>query len=98
MELEFDESDELLIEFLGEEHLVTPGESLTFGRRGDLEVDDNPFMHRVVGRFVYRQGVWWLQNHGTSIRVELRETSTLVVHTVLPGQQLAVTPASIACA
>ena len=94
MELEFDESDDLMIDFLGEEHLVTPGESLTFGRRGDLVVDDNPFMHRVVGRFVHRQGVWWLQNHGTSIRVELRETATLVVHPVLPGQQVAVTPAS----
>ena len=60
MELEFDESDDLLIDFLGEKHLVTPGESLTFGRRGDLVVDDKRYFAQfdvsalLVGDFTAR--------------------------------------------
>lgn len=40
------------------------GEPVTFGRQGDLVVDEaNRFLHRIVGRFVRRDGLWWLQNH-----------------------------------
>jgi hypothetical protein len=44
---------------------------LNFGRAGDLPVDSNQFMHRLVGRVVSREGVWWLQNLGTRIRPAL---------------------------
>lgn len=50
---------------LSEQVIEPAGTSLTFGRQGDLVVDEsNRFLHRVVGRFVARDGLWWLQNQG----------------------------------
>lgn len=82
--------DVLSIDFVGELHELRTGDSLTFGRRADLHIDDNPYLHRVVGRFVERQGLWWLQNHGSRIALELRDADSPARYTVLPGQQVAV--------
>ena len=48
----------LYLEFCGEDHTLSPGESLSFGRAADLVIDENPYMHRVVGRFVQRGNHW----------------------------------------
>jgi len=37
-------------------------DGLVFGRGATLDLDSNPFLHRQVGRFVARSGVWWLEN------------------------------------
>ncbi len=84
------DDDVLSIDFVGELHDLRAGDSLTFGRRADLHIDDNPYLHRVVGRFVERQGMWWLQNHGSRIALELRDADSPARYTVLPGQQVAV--------
>lgn len=83
-------TDSLRLEHLGEVRELVPGEDLRFGRSADLEVDDNPFMHRVVGRFVHREGVWWLQNHGTRLRIELIDADSGSVLVAAPGQQVPV--------
>ena len=61
-----------------------------FGRRGDLAIDDNPYLHRVVGRFVHRQGLWWLQNQGSKMSLELRDRSSSSRLSLAPGQQVAI--------
>ncbi len=89
-----DENATLTVEFCGEHHELASEDTLTFGRRGDIVVDDNPYLHRVVGRFVHRQGVWWLQNQGTRITVELRDLRSATRLSISPGQQVAlVSPA-----
>lgn len=80
----------LTIESAGRTHFVRPGNGLRFGRVADLVVDDNPFMHRVVGRFVHREGVWWLQNHASRSRIELRDLDHHTTLQAAPGQQLPV--------
>lgn len=85
------ERDLLVVAFLGEEHVLSPAEDLRFGRSADLALDENPFMHRVVGRLVHREGVWWLQNHGTKTRLEVRDVDHLTVLEAAPGQQVPVT-------
>lgn len=56
------------IEFIGS--ITTVDESITFGRSGEIAVDDaNSFMHRVVGEFRVEADVWWLHNRGSSIRL-----------------------------
>jgi len=85
--------DWLSLGVAGDWRTVHAPESLTFGRRADLVVDANPFMHRIVGRLVHRQGAWWLQNHGTSIRLELRSPATGTSLLAAPGEQLPVTSA-----
>ena len=89
-ELPSADDDMLTIDFVGERFELRSGEALTFGRRADLHIDDNPYLHRVVGRFVKRQGLWWLQNHGSRIALDLRDADSPARYTVLPGQQVAV--------
>jgi len=83
--------DSLELEYLGQMVRLLPGEELRFGRTADLVIDDNPFMHRVVGRFVFREGVWWLQNHGRTLFLELWDAHRGTVLEAGPGQQVPVT-------
>lgn len=39
----------LFVDFCGEERALAPGDSLTFGRSAELCIDDNPYLHRVLG-------------------------------------------------
>jgi hypothetical protein len=81
----------LEVDFVGEIHRLGPDESLTFGRAADLVLDTNPFMHRVVGRFNCRQGVWWLENLGRTARIDLCDELHGITHQVVPGSQVSLT-------
>ena len=79
-------SDSLLVEFIGEEREVSPDHELTFGRQADLVIDaSNPYLHRRLGRFWNADGLWMLQNTGTSIRLAMVDTATSSRLTVAPG-------------
>jgi len=84
-------NNELEVDFVGEVHRLGPGEMLTFGRNADLVLDANPFMHRVVGRFSCRQGVWWLENLGRTARIDLCDELHGIVHPVVAGSQVSIT-------
>lgn len=62
----------LTIELSGVRRDLRAGEVVTFGRAGDLLVDDtNPYLHRLVGRFYWRAGCWWVENLGTVVELLL---------------------------
>lgn len=64
---------ELIVEFVDETHVVSADATLSFGRAGDVVVDDaNPFMHRIVGVFVHEDGRWWLRNEARRFELQLR--------------------------
>lgn len=84
-------ANRLEVDFVGEVHLLEPGDTLTFGRSADLVLDANPFMHRVVGRFTWRQGVWWLEHLGRSVGLELCDRDHGIAHRVPPGAQVSLT-------
>ncbi len=88
--------DRLALGILGEWRTIGPADALTFGRRADLHVDVNRFMHRVVGRVVHRQGAWWLQNHGTTGRLTLSGRSDHSSIVVAPGEQVPIAPTEFA--
>jgi hypothetical protein len=70
------------VDFCGEERALAPGDSLTFGRAAQLCIDDNPYLHRVLGRFVDRGGVWWLEHlgrRGTMVVRDVHGPSTAVI-------------------
>ncbi len=77
--------NDLVVEFLGEEHRVDTERRFTFGRTGDLEVDDNPYMHRVVGRFRFDEGLWWIDNTGSAITLEIADRTTPSRMKLAPG-------------
>ena len=55
---------ELRLFFIDELTVAVSGDVVTFGRSGDIEVDEaNQYMHRIVGTFFDRDNVWWLTNN-----------------------------------
>ena len=79
----------LLIDFCGDTTSLAPGEQLSFGRAADLPIDDNPYLHRVVGQFDYRSDRWWLTNVGTAIVLDVFSADTRSHAKVAPGTDLA---------
>lgn len=78
----------LVVEFLDDEWCVDHGETLTFGRSGDVVLDaDNEFLHRVVGVLSWRHGVWMLDHVGT--RTQLTVAGGRTVSTIEPGGSIA---------
>lgn len=80
----------LLLEFCGESHVVEDGAELGFGREADLEIDSNPYLHRLLGRFVQRGGHWWLDNLGSAIALQIHDLSGSSSAVVAPGRGVAV--------
>lgn len=90
-------SGKLYLDFCGEDHTLEPGSSMTFGRSGDLVIDDNPYMHRIVGRFTDRDGMWCVENVGRTIVLSLRDTSGPSSALVAPGTTAALVHGEFTC-
>jgi len=85
---------ELVVEFVGDQHLVAPTDTFTFGRKGDLVIDSNRHLHRLLGRFSFDSGIWWLTNEGRHISIEVLDTDSRSRQVVAPGTSVALTFAS----
>ena len=79
----------LFIEFCGEERVVAPPDVLSFGRAADLAIDDNPYLHRVVGRIAHDGRRWWLHNLGRTVAVTVLDRRGSSSSTVGPGSAAA---------
>lgn len=66
----------LRVGFVGEWHELEEFDRLTFGRQADLELDTNPLLHGVVGRFVHSEGFWWLFNEGPELDLMMLDRSS----------------------
>jgi hypothetical protein len=80
----------LAVDFCGEVHDISPslGVPWGFGRNADLDVDDNRFLHRRLGEFVWRDG-WWLLNVGRTIAIEIHDAVTLSHVVLAPSASIA---------
>jgi hypothetical protein len=82
----------LTIDFLGEHHVVEPGDALTFGRAADLLIDEsNLYLHRIVGRFLGHDGHWWIENLGSQVELDVESDSGVRVR--LPACEPPAAPA-----
>lgn len=82
----------LWVEFIGEVHEV--GEELTFGRSGDVVLDEwNRFMHRIVGAFVGYASSWWIENRGDASKLFIYGSDGTRVE-LPPGARIAVSMAT----
>lgn len=86
-----DEHPELRVEYCGEEYMATPGAPLSFGRAADIVIDDNRFLHRVLGEFRTAHGLWWIANLGSSIALTLQDDASPSMLRVTPGVSMPVT-------
>ncbi|GAA4831833.1 hypothetical protein GCM10023221_04640 [Luteimicrobium xylanilyticum] len=78
----------LRVEFCGERFDVDPAVPFEIGRDGDLEVDDNPYLHRRFLRITFEHGIWWLANVGTLLSATVCDATGGVQSWVSPGTRL----------
>ena len=87
----------LYLEFCGEDHTLNPGESLTFGRSAELVIDENPYMHRILGRFVEQGHHWCIQNLGRSISFTVKDSVGMSSALVAPNSSAALLHGEFTC-
>src|SRR4051812_37692735 len=81
----------LYLDFVGEEIEVRPGSSLSFGRAGDLVIDEsNRALHRIVGHFEWHSGHWWLVNAGSSTPLQVLDADGPSNAVLAPGRKLSI--------
>jgi hypothetical protein len=81
----------LTVDFCGDVRVLKAGTELTFGRLSELEIDDNPYLHRKLGSLAYEGEHWWLTNVGRTIVLSLIDADSRNRFTVPPGGTAAVT-------
>jgi hypothetical protein len=81
-------SGRLVVEFCGEEFVADASSPLTIGRTGDIEIDDNPFLHRNFLQVVEDGGLWWLTNVGTTLTATVADKKGLFQAWLNPGARI----------
>jgi hypothetical protein len=80
--------DELRVEFAGEWYSLAPGDTFAIGREGDLQVDDNPYLHRTFLRLQHSSGLWWVVNDGSRLAATLTDVDGRAQSWLAPGAQV----------
>ncbi|WP_407345763.1 hypothetical protein [Pengzhenrongella phosphoraccumulans] len=83
-----DPSAHLSVEFCGELYPVAPGETFEVGRDADLQIDDNPYLHRRFLSVFDADGLWWLSNVGSRLSATVCEPSSGTQSWLPPGARL----------
>lgn len=78
----------LHLEFAGEWHELSPGEPFIIGREGDLEIDDNPYLHRHFLELQHHEGLWWLANVGVRLAATVSSAGGAVQSWLSPGARM----------
>jgi hypothetical protein len=81
---------EMTIEYAGEYLPIDPEEPFRIGRQGDLELDDNLFLHRHFLEISHVNGLWWLSNVGARLTATVTDSSGGVNAWLAPGARLPV--------
>ena len=74
--------------FCGEEFPAVTGQQLTIGRSGDVEIDDNPFLHRRFLTVLEEGGLWWLSNVGSTLTATVADDTGLFQAWIAPGARI----------
>ncbi|WP_194949855.1 hypothetical protein [Actinomyces trachealis] len=80
--------DELVLDFSGEIHRIGPDDTFVIGRGGDLDIDDNPYLHRRFLVLARAEGLWWVANEGTRLSATLTDGDGLVQSRIAPGARM----------
>ena len=76
------------VDFCGELFVADPAQPLTIGRTGDVEIDDNPYLHRNFLQVVEEGGLWWLANVGTTLTATVADKKGLFKAWLNPGARI----------
>jgi hypothetical protein len=76
------------VEFCGEWTALDPETVFTIGRDGDLQIDDNPYLHRYFLQVAFADGLWWLANTGSQLSATVSGGGGAVQAFLAPGARL----------
>ena len=76
------------VEFCGERFVADPTRPLTIGRSGDVEIDDNPYLHRTFLQVTREGGLWWLANAGSTLSATVADQRGLFQAWLAPGARV----------
>src|SRR5689334_10693451 len=76
------------VDFCGELFVADGARPLTIGRVGDVEIDDNPYLHRNFLQIVEDGGLWWLANVGTTLTATVADKKGLFQAWLNPGARI----------
>lgn len=79
---------ELSIDFCGEWYQPDTDAVFSIGREGDLEVDDNPYLHRKFLEIARYDGIWWLTNAGTMLSATVADAAGGMQAWLAPGARI----------
>ncbi|WP_235201480.1 hypothetical protein [Microbacterium sp. CH12i] len=82
------EAKPLRLEFAGEWYEVPVGKPFIIGREGDVEIDDNPYLHRHFLELQHRDGLWWLANVGVRLAATISSAGGAVQSWLSPGARM----------
>ena len=74
--------------FCGEAFPAVSGRQLTIGRAGDVEIDDNPYLHRNFLVVLEEGGLWWLSNVGSTLTATVADDKGLFQAWLAPGARI----------
>lgn len=75
----------LVVDFAGELYEPDPDGVFVIGRSGDLEIDDNPYLHRRFIEIVAADGMWWVANVGSRLAAHLTDQHGVLRTTLASG-------------
>ena len=76
------------VEFCGEEFAAAEDRPLTIGRVADVEIDDNPYLHRVFLQLHREHELWWLSNVGSTLTATVADKKGLFQAWLSPGARI----------
>lgn len=80
--------NKVTVEFAGEYFPVEAETSFLIGREGDLELDDNLFLHRHFLEIERTGDLWWLSNIGSRLTATVTDSAGGVQAWLAPGARL----------
>lgn len=81
----------LRVEFCGEVLDVDAARPFIIGRDGpdaDLQIDDNPYLHRRFLEISHRDGLWWVENVGNQLAATVGDAAGRLQSWLAPGGRL----------
>lgn len=79
---------EVNIDFCGEWFPIDDEQVFCIGREGDLEVDDNPYLHRRFLTVARYDNIWWLSNVGSRLSATIADATGGLQAWVSPGARI----------
>ncbi len=79
---------ETFVDYCGERFTVSPDEPFHIGREADLDVDDNPYLHRKFLMLHHDEGLWWLSNVGSHLSAGVVAGDAGFQATLAPGARV----------